>query len=89
MLKGIIIGDVWATKKVEQLDNRKLILVAELDAKGKKTENVIVAFDDLDGRVGDIVAVTFGSGARNTIQTGNNRHLSVDAAVSMIIEGEI
>ncbi len=89
MLKGKVIGEVWATRKVEQIENRKLLLVAELDNTGKETEHVLVAYDNLDARAGDIVAVTFGSGARNTIEPGpRNRHILADAAVSMILEGE-
>ena len=89
MLKGRVIGEVWATRKVEGVEGRKLILVAELDANDKETEQVVVAYDDLDARAGDTVAVAFGSGARNTILPGpHNRHLLADAAVSMIIEGQ-
>ena len=66
-----------------------MVLVAELDVNGKETGKVIVSFDELDARRGDIVAVSFGSGARNCIDSSEkNRHIFADAAVSMILESE-
>ncbi len=88
MLKCRVVGEVWATKMVTQLENRKLILAAELDAENIETGQVIVAYDELGARSGDMVSVSFGSGARNTIIPVNNRHILCDAAVSMIIENE-
>ncbi len=88
MIKGKVIGSVWATRKVDQLDDRKLLLVAELDGEGRETDHVVVCYDDLDAGTGDIVTVSFGSGARNTVCPPPNRHILCDAAVSMIIEGE-
>jgi len=86
MLKGRVIGEVWATRKILQLESEKMILIAEIKPDGTLSDNIIVALDSLDARKGDTVAVSFGSGARNTKTVGNNRHIAVDAAVSMIIE---
>ena len=88
MIKGVVVGEVWATRKIEIAEGNKMILVAELDSSGNETGKVIVAFDKLDAIRGDKVAVSFGSGARNVFQKGKNRHIMADAAVSMILESE-
>lgn len=90
MLKGRIIGEVWATKKCEALAPYRLKLVAESDASGGSTGRVVVAMDTLDAERGRTVLVTFGSGARNVLRPGawDNRDLLCDCAISQVVEGE-
>lgn len=87
MLRGKIIGQVWSTRKIDSISSQKMVIVAELNSENIETGKVVISFDTLDSRDGDIVAVSYGSGARNIFLTGKNRHLMVDACVSMIIEG--
>jgi microcompartment protein CcmK/EutM len=83
MTRGTVIGPVWATRQVEALQGKKLVLVACADS-----ERLLVCLDALDVGPGDQVLVSFGSGARNVIEPGpNNRHLVCDAAISQIIDG--
>ncbi|HHW97859.1 MAG: EutN/CcmL family microcompartment protein [Myxococcota bacterium] len=85
MIRGQVIGEVWATKRATRLDGLKLLLVAEQVAK-VGTGRVVVATDNLDAGIGDEVLVAFGSGARNAISPGS-RDVLVDAAVVQIIDG--
>lgn len=88
MIRGTIIGNVWATRQAAGLAGRKLVLVAERDAAGQPSGRVVVAIDTLDARSGQDVTVAFGSGARNVLRPGpENRDLLCDAAVAMIVEG--
>lgn len=89
MIRGRVVGEVWATKKAPRLAGRKLLLVAEMrpDADGTgPTGRVVVATDSLDAGVGDAVVVAFGSGARNAESPGS-RDVLTDAAVVQVIDG--
>ena len=88
MIRGTVVGEVWATRKARGLDGRKLVLVAARDAEGRASGRLVVAVDTLDARAGEDVTVAFGSGARNVLRPdGPNRDLLCDAAVAAIVEG--
>ena len=88
MIRGTIIGNVWATRQAAGLAGCKLVLVAARDADGRASGRVVVAIDTLDARAGDDVTVAFGSGARNVVASGpDNRALLCDAAVAAIVHG--
>lgn len=90
MLRGIVIGEVWATKKLPLLKERKLHLVAILKKDGecyKPSGKVVVAADRLGAKIGHNVIVSFGSGGRNVFIKGKeNRSILIDAAISQIID---
>jgi microcompartment protein CcmK/EutM len=84
MIRGRVIGEVWATRKAPGLTGRRLLVVAVDGA-----DRAMVAIDTLDAREGEAVMVSVGSGARNVLQPGpDNRALLCDAAISMIVDGE-
>jgi ethanolamine utilization protein EutN len=84
VIRGRVIGEVWATRKAAGLDGRRLLLVGVDGA-----DRVMVAIDTMDAREGDPVLVAVGSGARNVLQPGpENRALLCDAAVALIVDGE-
>jgi microcompartment protein CcmK/EutM len=88
MIRGTVVGQVWATRKSHGLDGQKLLLVAARDAEGRASGRLVVAVDVLDARAGEDVTVAFGSGARNVLRPGaDNRDLLCDAAVAAIVEG--
>ena len=91
MIKGVVLGEVWATRKHPRVEGRKLLLVAQLetreDGREEATGRVVVAVDLLDARVGDRVIVSFGSGARNAVEPGS-RDVLVDAAIVQVVEGD-
>jgi ethanolamine utilization protein EutN len=83
MIRGKIIGDLWATRKSPLLDGRRLVLV---DVGGDRQ---MVAIDTLDARAGQAVLVAVGSGARNVLKPGpDNRELLCDAAIALLVDGE-
>ncbi len=83
MIRGVVVGEVWGTRKAAGLDGRKLLLVAV-----ERSDRLVVGVDTLDARVGDRVLVTWGSGARNVLQPGpGNRGVLCDAAVAMVVDG--
>jgi microcompartment protein CcmK/EutM len=88
VIRGTIVGNVWATRQAAGLAGRKLVLVAARDADGRASGRLVVAIDTLDAGAGDDVTVALGSGARNVLKPGpDNRDLVCDAAVAAIIEG--
>lgn len=58
-----VIGHVWATKKEEQLNGLKLMVVQE-DAPVGKSKNIYVAADTVGAGIGEQVLVVSGSTAR-------------------------
>jgi microcompartment protein CcmK/EutM len=88
MMRGLVVGTVWATRQARGLAGRKLVLVASTDADGRADGRVVVAVDTLDVHAGADVTVAFGSGARNVLKPGpDNRELLCDAAVAALVEG--
>ena len=84
MIRGRVIGEVWATRKAPGLTGRRLLIIA-VDGE----DRAMVAIDTLDAREEEAVLVSVGSGARNVLQAGpDNRALLCDAAISLIIDGE-
>ncbi len=71
MLRGRIIGSVWATKRLEQMPNGAFLEV-ELDGGGS-----LIAFDVLGSGVGERVLVAVGSVA--SAQLPN--HPPIDALI--------
>lgn len=59
MLKATVVGNVWATKRVEGLPNGAFLEV-EVEGGGPGTQ-VLVAFDVLGSGVGERVLVATGS----------------------------
>ncbi len=59
MLKATVVGNVWATKRVEGLPNGAFLEV-EVESSGPERQ-VLVAFDVLGSGVGERVLVATGS----------------------------
>jgi microcompartment protein CcmK/EutM len=85
VIRGRVLGEVWATRKAAGLAQRKLVLV-----QVTREDRVVVAVDSLAARQGQEVLVAFGSGARNVLLPGpDNRGLLCDAAVALLIDGGV
>ncbi len=83
MIRGRVLGEVWATRKVAGLAGRRLVLVG---MAGR--DRLLVVMDTLDAREGQEVLVSFGSGARNVLKPGpDNRELLCDAAIALLVDG--
>ena len=58
-----VVGHVWATKKEENLNGLKLMVVQE-DSPDKKKRDIFVAADTVGAGIGEQVLVVSGSTAR-------------------------
>jgi microcompartment protein CcmK/EutM len=84
VIRGRVLGEVWATRKAPGLVGRRLLIVG-VDGQ----DRAVVAIDTLDAREGEAVTVSVGSGARNVLEPGpDNRDILCDAAISLIVDGE-
>ncbi|MGE0240212.1 MAG: EutN/CcmL family microcompartment protein [Parvibaculaceae bacterium] len=78
MKTGIVVGKVWATKRLAELPGGALLEVA-----GEEDDERMIAFDPLGAGVGERVLVTQGSVAKAWFKDGNN---VVDALVIGILD---
>ena len=85
MKRGRVIGEVWGARRCQGLDGRRLVLVQDGEA-----DRVLVAIDTLGVRVGQQALVAMGSGGRNVLAPGpDNRDLLCDAAVALLVDGDV
>lgn len=77
-----MIGSVWPTEPSRHLQGFRLSLLMPVDANGKLYGNPLVAADQLNAGVGQVVLVTTGAGARNAIGA---RDSVIDAAVVALL----
>jgi microcompartment protein CcmK/EutM len=69
MYIGKVIGTVVATIKISHLDARKLLLVEQVDLRGKETGYYDIAVDVVQAGPGDTVMVLDeGNGARQILE---------------------
>jgi ethanolamine utilization protein EutN len=78
MKTGIVVGKVWATKRLAELPGGALLEIREDD-----DDDRMVAFDPLGAGVGERVLVTQGSVAKAWFKESNN---VVDALVIGILD---
>ena len=80
---GKVIGSVWATKKDEQLNGQKLLIVKILEDEQVEQSGLTVAADIIGAGVGDLVLLVTGSAARYAIR---NHETPVDTAIVGIVD---
>jgi ethanolamine utilization protein EutN len=83
MLIGTVIGNVWATRKNENLNGCKLMVVEPYAYDGHSAQYPIVAVDQIGAGVGDTVLVVGGSSARVTVGGGAK---PIDHAIVGIVD---
>ncbi len=89
MMLGIVIGEVWATRKHPGFQDRKALLVARLRRRGHELmpgNEVVVALDEIGATRGSVVTVSWGSGARRVFAPPDNRRVLADAAICRIVD---
>jgi len=87
MFLGEVVGEVWATRKVDDLGGKRLLVVERLDeASGKPGGKVtpVVAADPLGAGIGERVIVAFGKAAR--VACGGDGDFAFEAAVVGIVD---
>lgn len=83
MILGKVVGTVWATRKDEELVGMKFQIVKHVDLDYKLKDTFLVAVDTVQAGVGDVVLVTSGSSARQTVSTKNR---PVDAVIIAVVD---
>ncbi|MBI5507162.1 MAG: EutN/CcmL family microcompartment protein [Deltaproteobacteria bacterium] len=84
MLLGVVVGEVWTTKKSAALDGMKLLVVApRCSYGGALGHDHLVAADDLGAGIGEEVVVCFGMPAR---AAHGGPQVPVEAAIMAIVD---
>jgi len=83
MLMGKVVGTVVSTRKEQELEGLKLLVLRGMDLEGKLTGPVVVAVDAVGAGVGEVVLYCSGSSARQTKVTKDR---PVDATVMAIVD---
>ena len=87
MFLGRVVGEVWATRKAEDLVGKRLLVVEALDERrdpGAPKVTPVVAADPLGAGIGEHVVVAFGKAAR--VACGGDADLAFEAAVVGIVD---
>lgn len=83
MLIGEVVGSVVSTRKDEQLESFKLLVVQVHDHANKPKDQYVVAVDAVGAGPGDVVLYASGSSARQTTITKDK---PCDAVVMAIVD---
>lgn len=83
MRLGIVVGNIWATRKEEGLTGLKLLVVQPIKPDGSFTQTPIIAADRIGAGTGDRIIFTEGSSARAIMPECN---APLDAAIIGIID---
>ncbi|MFT5285287.1 MAG: ethanolamine utilization protein EutN [Planctomycetota bacterium] len=87
MFVGRVIGEVWATQKVADLEGKRLLVIEALDDRKDPTAPMVtpvVAADPIGAGVGERVIVAFGKAAR--VACGGDGDYAFEAAVVGIVD---
>ncbi len=83
MFLGKVIGNVWATKKTDNLEGVRFLIVHPYDLDHEPTKNIVVVADRLGAGVGEMVMCAYGKAARSAI---GDQEMSIEAAVVGIVD---
>lgn len=83
MIIARVIGNVWATRKEENLSGLKLLIVQPIDSKNQPIRQELVVADRIGAGIDDEVLVTTGGAARYIL---SDAPLPIDAVVIGIID---
>lgn len=83
MFLGKVIGTVWATKKTDNLEGMRFLVVHPYDLDHEPTKNIVVVADRLGAGVGEVVMCAYGKAARSAI---GDQEMSIEAAVVAIVD---
>ena len=83
MFIGKVVGNVWATKKTDNLEGVRFLVVHPYDLDHEPTKNIVVVADRLGAGIGEIVLCAYGKAARSAI---GDQEMSIEAAVVGIVD---
>lgn len=87
MFLGRVIGEVWASRKMADLEGKRLLVVEPVDdTDGPEAPKVtpVIAADPLGADPGELVVVAFGKAAR--VAFGGDGDFAFEAAVVGIVD---
>ena len=84
MLLAKVVGNVWSTKKKDEISALRLLVIQPLGKNLKADGNVQVAADEIGAGFGDLVIVTQGSPAMRAFN--KEKLIPIDAAVVGIVD---
>lgn len=87
MFLGRVIGEVWATRKMADLEGKRLLVVEPLDTRRDPAApkvSPVVAADPLGADLGEHVIVAFGKAAR--VACGGDGDFAFEAAIVGIVD---
>jgi len=87
MFLGKVIGEVWATRKMKDLEGKRLLVVQPLDTQGERPADMVkpvVAADPLGADLDEVVVVAFGKAAR--VAFGGDGDYAFEAAIVGIVD---
>ena len=88
MFLGKVVGEVWATRKVADLEGLRLLVVEALDERrepGSPKVTPVIAADPLRADTGQRVVVAFGKAAR--VACGGDGDFAFEAAIVGVVDG--
>ncbi len=86
MFLAKVVGSVWSTKKTDNLQNLRFLIVNPINLKKAPLTDVVVVADVLGAGVGEIVICAYGHAARKAICPDHPSDLSLEAAVVGIVD---
>ena len=87
MFLGRVVGEVWATRKMADLEGKRLLVIEALDERRDPAApkvTPVVAADVLGAALGDHVVVAFGKAAR--VALGGDGDFAFEAAIVGIVD---
>ena len=84
MLLAKVIGNVWSTKKKDEISALKLLVIQPLGSDLKPEGNVQVAADEVGAGFGELVIVTQGAPAMQAFN--KDKLVPIDAVVVGIVD---
>ncbi len=87
MFLGVVVGEVWSTRKAEDLAGKRLLVVEALDERrepGARKVTPVVCVDPLGSALGQRVIVAFGKAAR--VACGGDGDYAFEAAIVGIVD---
>jgi ethanolamine utilization protein EutN len=83
MFVGTVVGQLWSTKKVPNLESLRFLLIRPENLDKEPNTTIVVVADVLGAGVGEKVMIAYGRAARLAI---GKEDVSIEAAVVGIID---
>lgn len=86
MFLGKVVGSVWSTKKTDNLQNLRFLIIHPVNLNKAPSTDVVIVADVLGAGVGETVICAYGHAARQAIYPVKPSELSIEAAVVGIVD---